>query len=319
LITDGKTQSAQFDEFAYHESLVHPAMLKFAMSAVSTSATSPASTNGSSSSPSDSGPKRVFIGGGGELATAREVLKHKSVEKVIMVDLDEEVVNVSKQYLPEWGGRDVLNDERFQLVVGDAHAYMMETEDVFDVIIMDISDPVEAGPGVMLYTTEFYRRAAECLSKPHGVLVTQSGMAEAIPVANRRFINVDDPSCFAPIHNTLNTAFDCVIPYSVNIPSFGSDWGFNMAFRSESATSVSPRGEASYSIVEQQKEEWQYPSHKGRNIDELIERHIAKGADALQFYDGITHLTMFSLSKPLRRYMDNDKRVITRDDPIFMY
>ena len=69
LVTDGKTQSAQFDEFAYHESLVHPALLNFAH------------YNGR-------GPKTVLIGGGGELATAREVLRHTSVEKCVMVDLD---------------------------------------------------------------------------------------------------------------------------------------------------------------------------------------------------------------------------------------
>jgi len=71
LVTDGKTQSAQFDEFVYHESLIHPALLNFAHN----------SNNGE-------GPKTVLIGGGGELATAREVLRYPSVEKCVMVDLD---------------------------------------------------------------------------------------------------------------------------------------------------------------------------------------------------------------------------------------
>ena len=69
LVTDGKTQSTQFDEFTYHESLVHPPLLNF-------------------TSRKGSRPKTVFIGGGGELATAREVLRHSSVEKCLMVDLD---------------------------------------------------------------------------------------------------------------------------------------------------------------------------------------------------------------------------------------
>jgi spermidine synthase len=80
LVTDGKTQSTQFDEFAYHESLVHPSMLKFI------------SVTGSPA-------KKVFIGGGGELATAREVLRHAEVEKVTMVDLDADVVSFCKEYL----------------------------------------------------------------------------------------------------------------------------------------------------------------------------------------------------------------------------
>ena len=69
LVTDGKTQSTQFDEFTYHESLVHPPLLNF-------------------TSRTGSKPKTVFIGGGGELATAREVLRHSLVEKCVMVDLD---------------------------------------------------------------------------------------------------------------------------------------------------------------------------------------------------------------------------------------
>lgn len=77
LITDGKTQSAEHDEFVYHESLVHPALFWSALL-----------------SPDKSGPKSVFIGGGGELATAREVLRHTSIEKCVMVDIDPLVVDV---------------------------------------------------------------------------------------------------------------------------------------------------------------------------------------------------------------------------------
>ena len=86
LVTDGKTQSTQFDEFAYHESLVHPALLNFTSRNSSSSST--ASSSSSTTYHSDAGPKTVFIGGGGELATAREVLRHKSVERCVMVDLD---------------------------------------------------------------------------------------------------------------------------------------------------------------------------------------------------------------------------------------
>lgn len=66
-------------------------------------------------------------------------------------------------------------------IVGDAHKYLMETEEKFDVIIMDISDPVEAGPGIALYTQEFYKRAAEVLNKENGVFVTQAGSADFVP------------------------------------------------------------------------------------------------------------------------------------------
>lgn len=160
LITDGKTQSAQFDEYAYHESLVHPALLQFSHS-------------------SKRSPKRVFIGGGGELATAREVLRHAGIEKVVMVDLDEAIIDVCVKHLPEWGGDKVKNDPRLELIIGDAYAHLSNCQDTFDIIILDISDPIEAGPGIMLYTQELYQHASSILSE-HGVFVTQAGVADAM-------------------------------------------------------------------------------------------------------------------------------------------
>jgi thermospermine synthase len=289
LVTDGKMQSAQFDEFAYHESLVHPALLKVA-----------SSLNGTV-------PKTVFIGGGGELATAREALRHTSVERVVMVDVDAKVVEVCTKYLPEWGGEAVLNDPRFELVIGDAHAYLMETQETFDAIIMDISDPIEGGPGMMLYTKELYEHALTRLNQPHGVFVTQAGTADSIPATDAFEI---DPACFSPIYNTLKSAFDCVVPYSANIPSFGSDWGFVMAFQN-------PGRNGSNAGAVGLEEDWKVPP-KG-SMDGLIEKQIIGGPDALSFYDGITHLSMFALSKPLRKYMKKEDRIMTRENPIFMY
>ena len=290
LVTDGKTQSSQFDEFAYHESLVHPPLLKAAEQAA-------ASGGGNI--------RRVFIGGGGELATAREVLRHHTVEEVVMVDLDETVVQLSMKYLSEWGGEEVASNPRLQLIIGDAHKYLMETDQTFDVIIMDISDPIEAGPGVMLYTKEFYEHAKTLLNQPHGVFVTQAGTAESIPAAVVDVSDVDN-SCYAPIYNTLSSVFDCTIPYSTNIPSFGGDWGFVMAFHSANG------GENGHAL-----EDWKNP--RPGMIDELIEKQISGGSDGLQWYDGTTHNRMFSLSKPLRKYMAKDSRIMTRDNPVFMY
>jgi spermidine synthase len=285
LVTDGKTQSTQFDEFAYHESLVHPPLLKAAELAAGSGVPI----------------KRVFIGGGGELATAREVLRHPSVEQVIMVDIDETLVELCRQHLPEWGGEKVATDPRLELIIGDAYEYLTNTRDSFDVIILDISDPIECGPGVMLYTKEFYEHSKKLLNQPHGVFCTQAGTAESVPAAVVD-IAVADTSCYAPICNTLGAVFDYVVPYSANIPSFGGDWGFVMAFQSSEASSI---------------DEWRVP--KRSLIRELIEQQITGGSNALQWYDETTHLTMFNLAKPLRKYMTKDKRVITRDNPIFMY
>ncbi|KAG7356546.1 spermidine synthase / putrescine aminopropyltransferase [Nitzschia inconspicua] len=287
LVTDGKTQSTQSDEFAYHESLVHPAMLNFAHH------------NGSN------GPKKVFIGGGGELATAREILRHHSVERCVMVDLDEKVVEVSVQILHEWGGEAVKNDPRFELITGDAYAYLLECKETFDVIVMDISDPIEAGPGVMLYTKELYERVVSCLS-PNGVFVTQAGAADAVPPPHATTDKERDTICFGPIRNTLQEVFSCVLPYSQGIPSFGSDWGFVMAFNHRCA------GDAKDVAAE-------WSSISPSVIDELIEGQIKGGESSLKMYDGITHLRMFNLSKAVRKHMERDTRIMTEDNPIFMY
>eukprot|EP00568_Trieres_chinensis_P001197 CAMPEP_0183309500 /NCGR_PEP_ID=MMETSP0160_2-20130417/25379_1 /TAXON_ID=2839 ORGANISM="Odontella Sinensis, Strain Grunow 1884" /NCGR_SAMPLE_ID=MMETSP0160_2 /ASSEMBLY_ACC=CAM_ASM_000250 /LENGTH=370 /DNA_ID=CAMNT_0025473541 /DNA_START=47 /DNA_END=1159 /DNA_ORIENTATION=- len=317
LVTDGKTQSAEFDEFAYHESLVHPPMMKSAILAND-----------------DAKPRSIFIGGGGELATAREVLRHKSVERLVMVDLDEKVIEVSKRYLPEWGGEKVESDPRLELIVGDAYAYLMDTTEKFDVIIMDISDPIEAGPGIMLYTKEFYAHAKTLLNSKNGVFVTQAGCADSIPPKHAKE-GEQDTSCFGPIKNTLSTIFDCVIPYSTNIPSFAGDWGFVMAFNAQSEN-TSPHENATQIAA--------WTNESTNLIDELIEQRITKKGikenghkenghkenghkenghkeetDALSFYDGITHQRMFSLTKPLRKSLILDTRIMTKENPIFMF
>lgn len=277
------------DEFAYHESLVHPSMLRSAMSGPNP-------------------PKSVFIGGGGELATAREVLRHKSVERLVMVDIDDKVIEVCKKYLPEWGGETVTSDKRMELVVGDAHKWMMETKETFDVIIMDISDPIEAGPGIMLYTKEFYEHALTRLNMPGGVFVTQSGVADAVP-APHHHAGENDTSCYGPIHNTLRSVFDCVVPYSTNVPSFGGDWGFIMAFQAPSGR------ENEKALVEK---EWKFPT-SADIIDDLIAKNITGGANALGLYDGVSHLRMFALTKALRKLLAKDERIMTKDNPVFMY
>lgn len=302
LITDGKTQSAEFDEFAYHESLVHPPLLKSALLAGDDSAK----------------PRSVFIGGGGELATAREVLRHGSVERLVMVDLDEAVIDVCKKYLPEWGGEAVASNPRMELIVGDAYAYLMSTTEQFDAIIMDISDPIEAGPGIMLYTQEFYAHAKSLLKSPNGVFVTQAGCADSIP-PQHALDGAQDTACFGPIQNTLRTVFDCVVPYSVNIPSFGSDWGFVMAFNG-------PAGSGNLTSDEKNDLVSAWTEMSKATIDSLIERRLTKNEgdedgsdDLLKFYDGVVHRRMFALTKPLRKSLKLDKRIMTKDNPIFMY
>jgi thermospermine synthase len=324
LVTDGKTQSTEHDEFVYHESLVHPPLFWSALLSGKTNADGTRSSGGA--------PKSVFIGGGGELATAREVLKHNSIERVVMVDIDPKVVEVCKKYMPEWGGEAVTNHPKMELIVGDAHQYLMETQEKFDVIIMDISDPIEAGPGIALYTQELYQRASEVLNRPNGVFVTQAGSADSVPHPHAFPEKYDEDHeeenketwCFSAIMNTLATVFDHAIPYTAPVPSFGEDWGFVMAFNGdekEARTLVDLPYELVDDLIEERIEAVQgVPEHRYRSKG--VKRAIIgneKGGDAMKYYDGITHGGLFSISKPLRLAMKSDERIMTVDNPVFMY
>jgi len=260
LVLDGKTQSAAADEHFYHETLVHAPMLLHP------------------------NPKRVFIGGGGEFATAREVLRHTSVEECVMVDIDEVVCDVCRKELPEWSAG-AYEDPRLKCYYEDAYAFLEKCEGSFDVIIMDIADPIEAGPGIKLYTQEFYTYAVTRLSKD-GVLVTQSGPND--------IHNYDE--CGTVIHNTLKTAFKHVFSYKTSIPSFGSAWGFNVAHNNDDAHNVK---DVTPEVT-----------------DALIAKRITGD---LYFYDGESHRGNFNLAKHIRAALQAETRVMTIADPVFMF
>ena len=352
LVTDGKTQSSAFDEAVYHESLVHPAMFYCALRNSSMSSSSP-SVPSSMSSASASTPRSVLIGGGGELATAREVLRHTSVSRVVMVDIDPDVVNVCREYLPEWGGDAVLNHPKLEYVVGDARAYVRDANnEKFDVIIMDVSDPIEYGPAEALYNVEFYELVRSRLNGG-GVFVTQAGSASFVPMQE----DGDEGSCLAPIRNTLARVFDFAVPYTAPVPSFGEDWGFVLAYDEvdDSNDSEGGRVTTATSTTTNEKTNVPHPAEMGIDvIDGMIEERVvpvpgvpdhpsvvrgrrkaassssssstaagvavaARGSDVLRHYDGIVHGRLFALSKPLRGSLGDDGRVMTEANPIFMY
>jgi len=256
LVLDGKTQSTELDEHMYHESLVHPAMLMHP------------------------DPKVVFIGGGGEGATLREVLNHSSVEKVVMIDLDGEVVEICKKYLPNHH-QGSFDDHRLELMHEDARAYLDNCTEQFDVMIMDLVDPLEAGTAYMLYTEEYYKIAKSRLSAD-GILVTQSGPIGLLAIEE----------CFSTIFNTLSEVFKNTRAAQVHIPAFYTLWGFTVASDSDL---LSP--------------------DDGGIIDGLISDRIN---NQLKFYDGITHANMFNLPKFVRDAIQNERRINTDSSPVFM-
>ncbi|MDP6454443.1 MAG: fused MFS/spermidine synthase, partial [SAR202 cluster bacterium] len=169
LVLDGKTQSTEVDEFAYHEALVHPSMI------------------------AHPNPKSVFVAGGGEGATIREVMSHKSVEQVVMVDIDKQVVDLCREYLPNHH-QGSFDDPRLELHHMDALKFLEDTKLRFDVVIIDVPDPLEAGPAVFLFTQEFYTLLKDRLN-PDGLMVAQSG-----PTGPAFY-----EQCFSAVANTVGS------------------------------------------------------------------------------------------------------------------
>merc|ERR1712195_149927 len=118
------------------------------------------------------------------------------------------------------GGDGAYEDPRFEVYYEDAKAWIENCGQKFDVIIMDICDPIEAGPGIALYFSEFYTYCKENVLNPGGVLVTQSGCCG---INNYK-------ECYTTINSTLNSSFAHVAPYSAPVASFGCPWGFNLPF-----------------------------------------------------------------------------------------
>lgn len=147
LALDDIIQCTERDEFVYHEMLTHV----------------PINAYGDARS--------ILILGGGDGGILEEVLKHKSVRKVTMVEIDREVVNAAKTFLPSIC-KEAFNDSRVQLIFADAVGYVAVTDQKFDVIIIDRSDAV--GPNLDLYTKSFYNDCRQLLT-PEGILVAQSG------------------------------------------------------------------------------------------------------------------------------------------------
>ena len=256
LVLDGKTQSTEVDEFVYHEGLVHPAMISHAA------------------------PKSVFVAGGGEGATIREGLKHVTVESVVMVDIDSEVVELCRKYLPKHH-QGSFDDPRVKLVHADALAYLESTSERFDVVIIDVPDPLEAGPAYLLFTQEFYRLVGDRL-RDGGVMVSQSG-----PTGPSFY-----EQCFSAVANTVASVFPSVTLSETFVPSFGSTWGFVVGSLGGSPGDLTPE-----------------------HVDAKIADRIN---GQLRYFDGTTLRGMVSVPKYLRESVASEQRVITRDAPLFV-
>ena len=243
LVLDGDVQSSLLDEFIYHEALVHPAALVAG------------------------GPKRALVLGGGEGATLRELYRYAMVEEVVMVDIDPEVIDVCRKYLPEWH-RGAFDDPRTNLIIGDAGEVVPKLEGEFDVIISDLVEPFDMGPTYKLFTVSFFEKIKSLLSES-GAFVLQASI-----------MRLGNLLMHAAIHKTLKQVFPVVRSYAAYVGSFDVPWSFVIATRGEDP------------------KRWSVTL-----VDEMLK---SLGIEGLRFYDGETHLHMFNIPKYVREYLERE-------------
>jgi spermidine synthase len=190
LVLDGIFQTSERDEHVYHEMLVHPVL-----------------TTARSIS-------RVLVIGGGDGGTVREVLRHTGVERCTMVEIDREVVEASRRYLPGVGT--AWDDPRLELVIGDGVEYVQDAPaDAFDVVLLDGSDPV--GPSEGLFDRRFYEGCRRVLCAG-GVLAVQS---------ESPFLT---PGLFRKIVTLLRDVFGRAAPAIATVPLYSAGpWSFTLA------------------------------------------------------------------------------------------
>jgi spermidine synthase len=194
MALDGVIMLTEADEAAYHEMMVHVPMI------------------------SHENPKNVLIIGGGDGGILREVLRHSSVEKVVLVEIDGSVVEQSKKYLPSIS-KGAFDDPRLELRIQDGIEYVATTDARFDVIICDSTDPI--GPGKVLFTSEFYGYCKKALTQK-GIFINHHGVPflqkeEFVEAQKHRSAHFKDAGCYVTVVPTyvggfmvLGWATDCL-------------------------------------------------------------------------------------------------------------
>jgi spermidine synthase len=190
LMLDGVTQLTTSDEFVYHEMMAHVPLMAL------------------------KNPERVLVIGGGDGGVMREVLKHPSVAKATLCEIDRSVVDLSLAHYPEIASG-CFEDPRCDLVIADGLKYVAESRERFDAIIVDSSEPI--GPSAVLHTPEFFANCKRAL-KSGGILVTQNGLPFLFP------------DHLAGTTRAFGQLFERVAPYLCTQPCyFGGPFALNWA------------------------------------------------------------------------------------------
>lgn len=254
IMLDGRLQSAELDEFVYHEALAHPAMMTHKK------------------------PESVLIIGGGEGATLREVLKYKSVKRCLMLDIDQQVVEACRIFLPEWNDG-AFEDARTEIKYVDARKYLEKHNEKFDVILIDITEPIENTPAHHLVTQEMFQLLRSHL-KQDGIIAQQAGST-----------SISELHIFASLHKTISSVFAIVRTLSLQIPSFSLPWGIIIA--SESMDSMKMK-----------------PDFIDAKIKRCFKEH------GLRYYSGDIHFAMLVQPEYFKEALNKKGKVIKDSKPL---
>jgi spermidine synthase len=240
---DGRPMTSTGDEFIYHECMVHPIALAH---------------------PS---PRTALVLGGGDGGAARQLLRHPGIERIVVAELDAEVVRLTREHLPAVCGG-AFDDPRVELVIGDAahyvahcvaHCVAAAAPAQFDLVVFDLTPP--DSPAAGLYTPAFYTQLKRAM-RPSAALSLHLGS----PYFHARRV--------AGLLDDLHAAFGIVRTMHTFVPLYGSLW-----MMASASDTLDPAALA---------------------IDTLTERLATRGIDSLKHYDPAMHAGLFSASRAVR-------------------
>ncbi|GLR16619.1 polyamine aminopropyltransferase 1 [Portibacter lacus] len=223
LYLNSAIQFSSRDEYRYHEALVHVGGMQLP------------------------NVKHVAILGGGEGLALREVLKYPELESVSLIELDPEIIEISKEFSQiRTLNEDALSDPKVDIINDDAFVWLMANEKKFDLIIADLPDPTNESLS-RLYSISFYNLVQNSLNEG-GAFVTQATSPEL------------SPSAFWCIEKSMiESGFKKTYPYSINVPSFGN-WGFVLASKQEMDFAIRPELELKFLEAESFDHIFYFPS-----------------------------------------------------------
>lgn len=253
LFLDGKLQTATADEAHYHEPIVHtPALLH------------------------PRPPARFLILGGADGGAAREALRWRSTTHVTLVDIDGAVIDACARHLPSIHAG-ALADPRVTVRAMDALRFIRETRETFDVVVCDLTDPMENSPSLGLFTVEFFSSLKPLLSSAAACVSLQAGPSSL----------VENAALFPRVCATLHAAFEHMRPFQVFAPTYGSPLG--MAVASDTPLRLPAEAE----------------------VDEVLDAQLTGECKVL---DGMAWRGLFGIARATRKAIEAEKRVYSASE-----